>query len=305
MIEENFSLRCNFCPRNCNADRVNGSLGYCKSDDKYAIASICIHKGEEPVVSGKNGICNVFFYHCNLQCIYCQNYQISNIQTVQEKTNFSEIIQQITACLDKGCKAVGFVSPSHNILQMLNIIGELHRLNRHPVIVYNTNGYDKPEVIRELEGIVDVYLPDFKYSDGKLAYELSNAKDYPEVALAAIGEMYRQKGSTLKLDEDGDLESGLIIRHLILPGLVRNSFGVLNSIADKLSVSVAISLMSQYYPVYKAVSHPLLNRLLSMDEYEAVVNEMEKLGFYKGWTQEPESQRNYRPDFDQKHPFES
>jgi len=306
MSLENYQKKCVQCPRNCGAERAGKKLGYCQSNEAFNIASICIHKGEEPVVSGKTGICNVFFTHCNLQCIYCQNAQISqNLEDFPtEVMLLDEVLQKIIVCLDAGCKAVGFVSPSHCITQMKSIISALHLKGYKPIIVYNSNGYDKVETLREIEELIDVYLPDFKYMDSKIAGEYSDAPDYPEVATTAIREMFRQKGSTLRIDDDGQIESGLIIRHLILPDNLKNSLAVLNYIADHFSVSVAVSLMSQYYPIAAVKSHPVLNRKITVEEYNEVVNEMEKLGFYKGWIQELDSSENYQPDFNNKHPFE-
>ncbi|NVO20725.1 MAG: radical SAM protein [Bacteroidetes bacterium] len=298
---------CRVCPRNCGTDRLSGKTGVCGSDARFNISSICVHKGEEPVISGDSGICNVFFSRCNLSCSYCQNWQISAAKGEVLQTVFSldQVVASITALLDKGCKAVGFVSPSHYIPHVKAIIEALRSIGRSAIFIYNTNGYDLADEIRGLENYIDVYLPDFKYADPELSYAYSRAKDYPRLALAAIKEMYRQKGSTLLLDDKGHIEKGLIIRHLIMPGAVDNSFQVLKLIAGELSESVAISLMSQYWPTPKVECHPTLGRSLNRDEYEQVVEEMENLGFYKGWVQELESHSNYRPDFERDHPFES
>jgi putative pyruvate formate lyase activating enzyme len=162
---------CCLCPRLCYAFRGNGEMGYCNADDKFHISSICLHKGEEPAISGPNGICNIFFSRCNLQCIYCQNYQIStNGSGVQEEVlSLDEIIIQIEHYLDNGCTHLGFVSPSHVLPQMVKIINALHSHGRRPVLVYNSNGYDSVSTLKSLEGIIDVYLPDFKYMDPAIA----------------------------------------------------------------------------------------------------------------------------------------
>jgi putative pyruvate formate lyase activating enzyme len=218
--------------------------------------------------------------------------------------SLDEVVNAIIPLLDQGCKAVGFVSPTHFIPHVKAIIDSLRSIGRTPVFVYNTNCYDKAEEIRGLESYIDVYLPDFKYAESGIAKDYSSAPDYPEVALAALREMYRQKGSTLILDDSGQVESGLIIRHLILPGSIENSIDVLRLIADKLSESVTLSLMAQYWPVPVVKDHPHLGRNINSVEYKRVVDEMEKLGFYKGWVQELESHSNYRPDFLKDHPFE-
>jgi putative pyruvate formate lyase activating enzyme len=295
---------CSFCPRACHADRFSGKTGYCKSDAYFSISSICIHHGEEPAISGPNGICNVFFGHCNLQCIYCQNYQISDNMSNGYHYTLRSIINDILSVLDRGIPALGFVSPTHQLYQMNVIINILHALGRKPVIVYNSNGYDKVEELRKLEGIVDVYLPDFKYMDTRLGKLYSDVNNYPEVALEAIREMYRQKGSTVVYRRDGIAESGLIIRHLVLPGHVENSTGVLECIARELSPSVTISLMSQYYPTYRVKDHPVLGRRIALEEYSQVVRRMESLGFYKGWIQDMESASLFEPDFEKGDPFE-
>jgi len=297
---------CSICPRECRADRYSNRLGWCRSDAGFNISSICIHKGEEPAISGINGICNVFFSKCNLGCIYCQNWQIScrDEHGSSQTLEFSEVIRQITGLLDKGCHAVGFVSPTHYVPHVKAIIDALRDESRNPIFVYNTNGYDKVETLKSLESYIDIYLPDFKYSSDELAREFSDAPRYPEIALAALKEMYRQKGSVVLMDDNGIAERGIIVRHLVLPGHVDNSIGVLRMIAGEVSSSLTISLMSQYWPTPLVKSHKKLGRMLLPAEYQAVADEMLKLGFRKGWLQEMESHENYRPDFDRDHPFE-
>ena len=296
---------CTLCPRDCGVDRTKGEKGWCGLDDKIYISSICIHKGEEPPVSGLHGICNVFFAHCNLQCVYCQNYQISDNKFAADRYEMTleTTVNKITAILDKGIPALGFVSPSHQIPQMLFIIEELRKRSYEPTIVYNSNGYDKVETLKELEGIVDVYLPDFKYSDTVLSKELSDAPDYPGTALKAIKEMYRQKGSLLITNDSGYAESGLIIRHLILPGEVENSLAVLKTIAEDISPKINISLMSQYWAP-KHFEREALNDKIKETDYRSVIEEMNRLGLDNGWIQEFDSHNNYRPDFNKIHPFE-
>ena len=183
-------------------------------------------------------------------------------------------------------------------------MAELKVRGRTPTFVYNTNSYDRPEAIQALEGEIDVYLPDLKYMDNELAQEYSGAADYVGVAGQALVEMYRQKGADIELDTDGYITSGLIIRHLVLPGHVDNSIAVLRFIADNLSVDVHISLMSQYHPTQAVKNHPKLHRSLREVEYDLVIDEFERLGFYRGWVQELSSSSNYQPDFDRQHPFE-
>jgi putative pyruvate formate lyase activating enzyme len=297
---------CAICPRNCHANRLTGRSGYCKSGAGFSIASICIHMGEEPAISGATGICNIFFSNCNLQCIYCQNHQISDnrISHAGSTMELGEVIRQITTILNQGVNRVGFVSPSHFIPQMKVIINVIHSLGYKPVWVYNTNGYDRAETLATLEGIIDVYLPDFKYMDTEPGWKYSGARDYPEYASKALKEMYRQKGSALITDDENTAESGIIVRHLVLPGHVSNSLRVLRFLAEEISPKIHVSLMAQYYPTKTVKGHPQLGRSITEKEYRQVVDEMENLGMYNGWVQEFESSEFYRPDFDRQHPFE-
>jgi len=297
---------CSVCPRNCHADRLSGKYGYCRCDSSFNISSITLHHGEEPVISGKNGICNVFFSHCNLQCNFCQNFQISNnLSAIScQELSLNDISRKIIKQISHGAHAVGFVSPSHQVPQMKIIVNSIRINGYSPVFVYNTNAYDKHETIRELNNIISVYLPDYKYSDHILAQKYSDASAYPEIALKAIQEMYSQTGSTLLTNEEGIAAKGLIIRHLVLPGNIKNSFGVLENIAEQVSPNVHISLMSQYYPTSKVCMVSPLNRKVRLEEYLKVVKHMEHLGMYKGWIQEPGSSQDFLPDFNKTKPFE-
>lgn len=298
---------CRLCPRNCGADRISGKLGYCKSDASFYISSICIHRGEEPPISGPNGICNIFFGYCNLQCIYCQNHQISDNSEpfAAKRWSLKDVLAEIIRCLDAGCKGVGFVSPSHFIPQFKMIVKALNDLGLNPPIVYNTNGYDNVETLKDVGDIVDIWMPDFKYMDNTLSKKYSDAADYPKIAAKALKEMYRQKGSSLITNGDGVAETGILIRHLVLPGHVQNSIDVLRFIADEISTSIHISLMSQYHPTFAVNDIPPLNRSLNRDEYFRVVDEFYRIGFRNGFVQDLESYESYRPDFDREHPFEN
>jgi len=298
--------RCTFCPRACGADRLRGKAGYCNSGAGFSIASICIHRGEEPAVSGPEGICNIFFTNCNLQCLYCQNHQISSNRLDHGSSDLSltEVVGRIADLLDQGIRRVGFVSPSHFIPQVEVIIRTIRAQGFDPVWVYNSNGYDSVQSLRRLEGMIDVYLPDLKYLDADLAGKWSGAADYPVHAMAALREMYRQKGSPLHLADDGTAESGIIVRHLVLPGGVQNSLDVVRFLALELSPKIHVSLMSQYYPTGQVASLKELNRAITRSEYLTIVHELDRLGMHNGWIQEFESSEFYRPDFDLPHPFE-
>jgi putative pyruvate formate lyase activating enzyme len=306
---------CNLCPRKCNVDRSE-FLGWCKADDRIHISSIVIHKGEEPPVSGEKGIVNVFFPSCNMQCIYCQNWEISCRGSKGSLMTLDEVCDAIIELLPLSENNLGFVSPTHFVQQMIMIIHEVRRRGYNPTIIYNSNGYDLPETLRSLEDTVDVWLPDFKYSDDILAEELSQAPYYSRYALASLKEMMHQTGATLYRDDNGIARRGIIVRHLVLPGFADNSIGVLKLIAEEVSTGLHLSLMSQYYPTLRLKGsypqsgepgHKLIKPLLgtvSHAEYMSVINAFNEMGFARGWLQEFDSQNTYRPNFSKKDPFE-
>jgi len=304
--DRDFLTNCTFCPHECSADRFDGPLGYCLTDAGLNISSICIHKGEEPPISGPSGICNIFFTGCNLRCIFCQNHEISRQGCGGgfSTDGLENVLDRVEAILSTGINAVGFVSPSHVVPQVKAIIKGLKSRGLSPVTVYNTNGYDKAETLRSFSGMIDVYLPDLKYISPEIAAEYSDAADYPVVALKALKEMYFQKGSTLITNDEGVAINGILLRHLVLPGHAKESINVLRTIAEEVSTGIHISLMSQYHPTQNVKNHPILNRTLYKEEYESVVKEMEILGFRNGWVQDMNSFENYRPDFSKEHPFE-
>ncbi|MBM4035624.1 MAG: radical SAM protein [Planctomycetes bacterium] len=297
---------CTLCPRRCGARRAEGQLGYCRSGTGFALGAICTHRGEEPPICGPHGIANVFFARCNMQCVFCQNHQISRNEgpIIERQLSLEEAVRCIEAALGRGVGAVGFVSPSHCIPQMKAIIAALRDRQPKPAFVMNTNAYDTVETLASLDGLIDAYLPDLKYMDAELAARYSDAPDYPAVATRAIAEMFRQKGTRLAIADSGYVESGLTIRHLVLPGHVENSKLCLRWIADTLSTDVHVSLMAQYRPTPAVAGHPHLGRCLRPDEYQEVLDELHRLGFWRGWTQALASPSSYQPDFTQSHPFE-
>ncbi|HBI81543.1 MAG TPA: radical SAM protein [Bacteroidales bacterium] len=294
---------CTLCPHECGINRFTHK-GYCRVGVNPMVASVFLHRGEEPVISGQKGICNVFFAHCNLQCIFCQNHQISRNNTYSNKwlTKTGSIVDEIKRILDLGTNMLGFVSPTHQVAQMVEIIDALNKAGYNPIVVYNTNGYDKVETLKVLEGIVDVYLPDFKYHNNSLALRYSGVSDYFTVASKAIKEMHRQKGSTLILNNEGLAEFGLIVRNLVLPGHANDSIELLQFLAREISPKLYISLMSQYYPPPGLILPNELNQQVSYDDYKKVVVVMEKHGF-RGWIQSIESSQLYQPDFESNTPF--
>jgi putative pyruvate formate lyase activating enzyme len=297
---------CKICPHNCGANRLESARGsFCNTDALYNIASITLHRGEEPAVNGENGVCNIFFTHCNMQCIYCQNYQISkNSQTnLVHKMDKETVLAKIIDCLAKNnTNRVGFVSPSHNLMQVIELASALKEIDDEVVTIYNTNSYEKAEYITRLQGLIDIFLPDFKYYFNSLGLKYSKVRNYFDYAATYIDAMIKLAGNPV-FDENGFMKSGVIIRHLILPGEVKNSIKVLEYIAGKWGNKVFLSLMAQYYPVLK-VKYDNLNRKITEEEYNIVVDKVIELGFENGWVQELESAENYLPDFEREVPFE-
>lgn len=292
---------CTLCPHNCGVDRKSGKKGFCGLDADLHIANISLHKGEEPIEGSENGVCNVFFSHCNLRCAYCQNFQISQPEKPikNEIADYEEVVARIIQILDRDVHFLGFVSPTSHIPHMLEIVERLHARGYFPKIIYNTNGYENVDILRRLESVVDIYLPDFKYTDDLLGKKLSGVENYSEIAIAAINEMYRQKRNVIS-----ETNPALIIRHLVLPNNVENSLRALELIANECSTDVYISLMSQYFPVHKALNDSTINRTLTKQEYDLVLDKLDELGFENGWTQLLESNDFYQPDFDKDNPFE-
>lgn len=297
--------RCENCPRLCGVDR-NTKLGFCAAPERPQVSAVCIHKGEEPPLSGIHGVCNVFFSHCNLQCVYCQNYNISRTEVDARFVRIQDmdtLVAEIERLLPQSDNMLGLVSPSHYVHLVPELVQRLRDDGFTPTVIYNTNAYDRVEVIRQLSPYIDIYLPDFKYASGDLASRYSHAPDYPERAKAAITEMYNQKGSSLPTD-NGLAFRGMIIRHLVLPGQVENSLEVLEWIATNLSTRVHLSLMAQYFPPNTPEPLPdQLSRPLSSEEYQRVVDRFYDLGFEHGWLQELSAQEYYRPDFASEKPF--
>jgi putative pyruvate formate lyase activating enzyme len=241
-----------------------------------------------------------------MQCLYCQNYQISRNRgdILERRLELRDIVAHIERVIERGVRTVGFVSPSHCIPQMKAIIRALESRASNPVFVMNTNAYDRAETLKSLEGVMDVYLPDLKYMDAELAKRYSDAPDYVDVATTALKEMYRQKGSEVRMGGDGYIASGLIVRHLVVPGHAEDSKRCLRFIAEELSPEVHVSLMAQYAPTPCVAGHRELGRRLYPEEYDEVLEELDRLGFSNGWTQELESAEFYQPDFARSHPFE-
>jgi putative pyruvate formate lyase activating enzyme len=294
---------CTVCPRDCGNDRLAGVLASCASGENPVVSAYAPHFGEEPCLAGTKGAGNVFFGNCNLRCVYCQNYQISQDYQTQRSNEISvERLAEMTLELQaKGCHNIGFVSPTHFAPQMAKAVLLAARRGLRVPIVYNTNAYDSVEVLQMLEGIVDVYLPDLKYADSSAGALYSKVPDYARRSREALVEMYRQKGSRLAIGEDGLLKSGLIVRVLVLPNGVAGVGESLAWIAESLSPNVAISLMAQYYAIHRAADNPkytALNRSITAAEWAEALAALEANGLSSGYQQELETaNRYYRPDF--------
>jgi putative pyruvate formate lyase activating enzyme len=299
---------CNICPLDCNVNRLAGEISRCYSAKLPIVSSYCPHFGEEPALVGTHGVGNIFFGNCNLKCSYCQNYEISQRWKEEHKNEVTieRLAQMIIELQDvHGCHAIGFVSPTHFAPQMVEAILEACKLELHIPIVYNTNAYDSVEVLRLLDGIVDIYLPDIKYSEDEMGYRYSGVKEYVFHSREALREMHRQMGNELVIGDDGLVKRGLIIRHLVLPNDLAGSRNTLGFIAGHLSNRVTLSVMSQYYPTNKITdenadkfeSLQLLNRRIREREYDKVLDLLDEFAFENGWAQEFESQDYYRPNF--------
>ena len=297
---------CRMCGHQCGVDRSR-ALGYCQLDDQLRIAAICRHHGEEPALGGPGGVCNVFLAHCTMQCLYCQNYQISDnrLLCTSHRISLDEAVRRIAEHVRNGCTTVGFVSPTSQVPWVLRIIEGLWVQNLRPVVVYNTGAYDEPSTIAILRGYVDVYLPDYKYGSYDLAQSLSGVRNYPDYALDSIAAMVDQVGTTLQLDAEGIARRGLIVRHLVLPGQAENTRSALLNLQMEFGRELTISLLGQYTPTSRVHGHPFLSASLRAEEYEQAVDFMLSLGFHHGWTQGLESAGQYTPDFSQRDPFAS
>ncbi|MGN0597585.1 MAG: radical SAM protein [Ruminiclostridium sp.] len=286
---------CTVCPRECHADRTK-TAGFCGGGDKPKLAKAMLHFGEEPCISGERGSGAVFFSGCSLKCCFCQNYPISNEGFGREITidRLSEIFLELQ---QQGANNINLVNPTHQLMFIIPALERVKDKLKIPV-VFNSGGYEKAETLKKLDGLIDIYLPDFKYMSSELSLKYSAAKNYSDCAKGAITEMYRQTGKAL-LDEKGIMQRGLIIRHLILPKCYRDSIEIMEWIAANLPVDdIFVSVMRQYTPCYGAVKFPEINRRLTTFEYEKVIDECVELGI-RGFSQEKTSSTlEMTPDFD-------
>jgi putative pyruvate formate lyase activating enzyme len=303
-LEERLAA-CDICPRECGVNRLNGKVGHCNSGYLPIVSSFCAHHGEEPVLSGSRGSGAIFFGNCNMRCVYCQNHQISQSPEVQKSNEVSTqvLAERMLYLQDElHCHNINLVTPSHFVPQIVCAVLEAVPKGLRLPLVYNTSSYDSVKTLRELDGIISVYLADIRYASNELGRKYSRSRNYVDNARAAIIEMQRQVGD-LAVDDDGIAQKGLIVRHLIFPNGIAGSADSLGWLVKEVSPRVAVSVMSQYYPTRRVYKYKELNRKILPEEYKEVVEIVEKLGIENGWVQALESAENYRPDFSDKEPF--
>ncbi|MGZ9147104.1 MAG: radical SAM protein [Candidatus Deferrimicrobiaceae bacterium] len=276
--------RCRLCPRGCGVNRRNGETGFCGAGISLRVAAVSVHHGEEPPISGTRGSGTVFFSHCNMKCIFCQNYPISQLG-VGERMSTEELGERLLGLERKGTHNVNFVTPTPHVPQLIGAVAAAREKGFALPVVYNSNGYDSPEALALLERVVDIYLPDVKYVSPRLAEDVSATPDYPAHNAAAVSEMFRQVGP-LSPGEDGIARKGVLLRHLVIPGKGDETEKVLARLRETYGPQVPLSLMGQYFPAYQAASVPGLNRRLASDEYERAVETARRLGLDNVFLQE-------------------
>ena len=288
---------CNMCPRECNVDRGLGKIGFCKVPNQIKVSRAALHFWEEPCISGKEGSGAVFFSGCNLRCVYCQNRKIAEGVYGREIT-VDRLAAIFLELQDKGANNINLVTPSHYVLQIIEALNLAKERGLKLPVVYNSSAYEKVRTLQLLEGYVDVYLPDFKYMDKGLSAKYSAAENYSEVAKRAIEEMVRQVGKP-KFDEHGIIQKGVVVRHLVLPGCVRDSKEVIRYLHSTYKNDIFISILSQFTPMKGLNKYPEINRKVSKKEYEEVVDFAIDIGVENGFIQEGDvAEESFIPDFD-------
>ena len=286
-------IKCDICPHHCGINRLDKNIGRCKSIDTVKVALVSVHNFEEPCISGENGSGTVFFSNCNMNCIFCQNYEISQ-KGLGKEISIEELAEVFLKQQEKNVENINLVTPTSYTIQIIEAIKIAKEKGLKIPIVYNTNGYETVENIKRLDGYIDIYLPDLKYADNNLAKEYSKVDNYFEIASEAIKEMKRQTNE-ICFNKNGVMQKGMIIRHLILPHHIENSKKVLKWINDNMS-DVYVSVMAQYFPTYKAKNIEVLNRKISKEEYEEVENFLYSLNLNNGYIQERgEHEEEYVP----------
>ncbi len=290
--------QCMLCPHNCKVNRLNGQIGRCKCNDKIKVALVSLHKFEEPCISGNNGSGTIFFSNCNLRCMFCQNYEISHLGKGKEVT-VEELADMFINQQKRGAHNINLVTPTMYVIQIIEAIKIAKGRGLNIPIIYNTNSYENVETIKMLEGYIDVYLPDLKYFSNDLCAKYSKVNNYFENATKAIKEMYSQVGAP-EFDENGMIKKGVIIRHLILPNYMQNTKNILKWIKENIPDDVYVSIMSQYFPTYKANEDNRINRKLTKKEYKTIEDYMYMIDLKNGYMQDyvdDENEEKYVPEF--------
>lgn len=284
-IEKAYKLLspCQVCPRNCKVNRLKGEQGFCRSGEEVIVSSYNAHFGEEPPLVGNFGSGTIFFTNCNLKCVYCQNYPISQLGN-GNKVSLEDLAKIMLALQKRKCHNINLVTPTHFVPQILKSIKSAIKMGLHIPIVYNTSGYEAVKTLKLLSGIVDIYLPDARYADNEIAKKYSSAPHYFEKMKEALKEMHRQVGD-LVVNKDGVARSGLIIRHLVLPEGLSGTRKIMHFIAREISPHTYISLMAQYFPAYQASQFPPLSRRINRGEYRETLQAFKEEGLENGWFQ--------------------
>lgn len=297
-MEQKLLQDCTLCPRECHVDRTNGKIGYCRETDVLVVARAALHMWEEPCISGEEGSGTVFFSGCAMGCVYCQNHNIAAGKAGKRITieRLSDIFLELQA---KGANNINLVTPSHYVPQIIEAIDLARERELKLPIVYNCSGYEKVETLRLLEGYVDIYLPDFKYMDPEPALKYSNCRDYFEIACEAIREMVKQAGQP-EFDHRGIMKKGVIVRHLTLPGYLEDSKKIIKYLYEAYGDTIYISIMNQYTPLAAVERYPEINRRISEEEYEELVEYAIDLGVENGFIQEGQTAtESFIPEFNE------
>lgn len=293
---EKLLKQCNLCPRNCNVDRISGKIGRCRAGLKPKIALADLHFYEEPCISGKTGSGTVFFSGCNLSCKFCQNYKISQ-QFLGKEIEVEELAEKFVELQKRGANNINLVTAFAFVPQIIEALKIAKGKGLEIPVVYNSSGYESLDTLKLLDGYIDVYLPDFKYAYNELGENLSSVNNYFEVACEAIKEMKRQVGNPI-FDENGIIQKGLIIRHLVLPNHLQNTKKVLKWIRQNLGKDTYVSVMAQYFPTFKAFEDNDINRKLTQEEYEEIEEYLYNLNLLNGYMQDIEDdEEKYVPNF--------
>ncbi len=288
--------QCRICPRDCFVNRFE-STGYCGAEAELKINLAQLHYGEEPAISGARGSGTVFFSHCNLKCVFCQNHEIScegwgRNESIQ---NSAEMLLDLQA---QGAQNINLVSPTQYTIQLIEVIRHAKEIGLDIPVVWNSNAYEHVETLQKLNGLVDIYMPDMKFAHGVYSGKYANTIDYPIISRLAVKEMYKQVGN-LQVDHEGIARKGMIIRLLVMPRGVSGTKDTLQWISDEIGTDVQLSVMAQYYPTYKASHHPEIARGINRDEYDTVVAKTQALGFRNVYLQELSADSEWTPDFNQ------